>query len=357
MKKTASKAVFSGKRGSMDTKNHGKAAYLIFLCTITGITVLLRSVASFLHLSEHGYYEGKLAGAADLAVLFGALLLLTFALTHWKDVPPRAAFNGPLTFVPAAPLAATLLFAGASLMLRKTEGSLARIALPLLGIFAVIGALYFFFAVFFEKKQSDLRAVFGAILSLYLILYAGYLYFDTTLPINAATKICDQIAFIAAALFFLLETRVSLGRVHWAIYTAGGLCASLLTAYSAIPSLLVYIFEGRLMATSLEDLLVTVMLTAYIFCRTLLFLIAKPQAPTALMAELQEKARLREEEVRASGPLPFEPQPTEEPPIPDGEEESTSENEEEAPAEEDAAAAEAPTDETYTEAEETEKEK
>lgn len=290
----------------MDTKHNDKIAYLIFLCVLTATAVAMRAFASFVHLSPLGYYTGKLTSASNLTVLLGLLFLLTFGPSHWKDTPPRVSFHGPLTYMPAAPLALTLIFMGATFIFRKAEGALEKVALPLLGLLAIIGAFYFFFALFLEKKLSDLRAVFGAILSLYLILYAGYLYFDASLPINAATKICDQMAYVSASLFFLLETRVSLGRVRWPLYTAAGLAASLLTAYSAIPSLIVYIFSGRLICNSLAELLVTVMLTVYVFCRTSLSLLAKAEAPTALMAALQAQATLREEEVKANGPLPFE---------------------------------------------------
>lgn len=293
----------------METKNHGKNAYLIFLCIVSAAAVTMRTVASFLHLSPLGYYTGTLATAADYTVLFGLLALLTFALTHRKDIPPKIHAGSPLTYVPAAPLAATLIFFGASFLFQKTEGSLEKIAFPILGLLALAGAFYFFLAVFFEKSLCDLRAVFGAILALYLILYAGYLYFDTALPINAATKICDQVAYIACSVFFLLETRASLGRVPFAIYATGGLAASLLTAYSAIPSLLVYLFEGRLIPNRLEDLLVLVMLSAYVFCRTTQFMITRSQTPTALMAALQAEAKMRTEQIAAQGPLPFEPQP------------------------------------------------
>ncbi len=293
----------------MKIQQRSKNAYLILFCAVTGAAVLMRTIASFLYLSPFGYYTGALGSAADYTAISGLLLLLTYAILHRKDAPRRASFGGMLTYVPAAPLALCFIYMGVLLLLRKAEGTLNKIALPLLGLLAIASALYFFFAVLLEAKQSDLRAAFGTVTSLFLILYAGYLYFDPTLPINATSKLCDQMAYIAAAIFFLFETRVSLGRVRWPLYTAFGLGASLLTAYSAVPSLILYVFKGEIISNSLEEILLTLLLAAYIICRTVLSLMLKEETPTALMAALQENARLRAEAVAAEGPLPFEPQP------------------------------------------------
>ncbi len=293
----------------MNIQKRSKIAYLIFFCAVAAAAVLMRSIASFLHLSPYGYYTGALGTVANLTVLFGLLLLFTYAPVHRKDAPRRASFGGMLTYMPAAPLALCFIYMGASLLLRKGSGALDKIALPLLGLLAIASALYFFFAVLLEAKHSDLRAAFGTATALFLILYAGYLYFDPTLPINATTKLCDQMAYIFASIFFLFETRISLGRAHWPLYTAFGLCAALLCAFSAIPSMLVYLFKGGVISNSFEEILLTLLLAAYITCRTLLSLMLKEETPSPLMAALQADAKARAEAVAAEGPLPFEPQP------------------------------------------------
>ena len=291
----------------MNIQQRSKNIYFILLCTLTAASVLMRSIASFLFLSPYGYYTDALGAAANSTALFGFLILLTYAPLHRKDASRRASFGGMLTYIPAAPLALCFVYMGASLLLRKAEGLLDKIAFPLLGILAIASAFYFFLAVFLEEKISDLRAIFGTVASLFLILYAGYLYFDPTLPINATTKLCDQLAYIFAAIFFLFETRISLGRIRWNLYTAFGLVASLLTAYSAIPSLLVYLFEGKMISNSLEETLLTLLLSAYIICRTLLSLMLKEETPSQLMAALLADAKARTDAVAADGPLPFEP--------------------------------------------------
>ena len=179
----------------------------------------------------------------------------------------------------------------------------------LLGALAILSAFYILFAVLYEIKVCDLRAAFCMICTLFLILYAGYLYFDTSLAINADIKLVDQMAYVCAAIFFLYETRISLGREHWPLYTATGFIAALVCAYASIPSAIVYFLDGRLISNSLEEIFVTFFLFAFIFCRTALSLYLKGETPTPLMAALHEDARQLADEVAAHGPLPFEPAP------------------------------------------------
>ena len=296
-----------GKRGLMNIKPRKLNAYLLLFVLITLPAVALRAVASFLYLNDYGYYEGTLFSTSAWIVIIGGVLLLSYAILHRKDAPKRASFGGILTYAPGAPLALSLILLGISLITRDTETKLTAMLLPLLGILAILGAFYFVFAVLYEVKVCDLRAAFCMICTLFLILYAGYLYFDTRLAINAATKLVDQMAYVTAAVFFLYESRISLGREYWPLYTATGFLASLVCAYSAIPSALLYFFDGRQISDSLEEILVTLFLFAYIFCRTVLSLFLKGETPTPLMAALHEDARELSEAVAARGPLPFEP--------------------------------------------------
>ena len=54
-------------------------------------------------------------------------------------------------------------------------------------------------------------------------------------------KIISQMAYLAAAVFFLYEIRLPLGREKWRAYVCFGMICTALCAYSAIPSLIVYI--------------------------------------------------------------------------------------------------------------------
>lgn len=293
----------------MDTKQPKLNAYLLLFSLLAIATVTMRSIASFLYLDEYGYYRGGLHTAASLIVLGGSLLLLSYALLHRGDEQKRASFGGALTYAPGVPLAMCLILLGVSLLRKTAETKLASLLLSLIGVLAIAGALYFLFAVLYEFKICDLRAVSAMICTLFLILYAGYLYFDSALAINATTKLVDQMAYIAAAIFFLFETRISLGREHWPLYTAIGFVAALLCAYSAIPSALVYFFDGRVITNSAEETFTTLFLFAYIACRTVLSLFLKGERATPLMAALHEDARKLADAVAENGPLPFEPAP------------------------------------------------
>ena len=294
----------------MEHSRRKQTPYLYLYALITVAAVTLRTVASFTSLNEYGYYSSVLFPISGYLTLGGVLLLLCYALLHRRDEKKRADFSGPLTYIPGAPLALCLVLLGASLFVRKAAAPLGSLALKALALLAVFGAFYFLFTVLYETKLSDLRAAFGMALTLFLILYAGYLYFDKSLPINAQTKICDQVAYVFASLFFLAETRISLGRESFPLYTALGFSASLLCSYSAIPSLLVYAAEGRVISNSANESFVTLFLFAYILCRTVLSLLWQSESATPLMQALFEDARALREQVASHGPLPFEPQPT-----------------------------------------------
>ena len=286
-------------------------AYLLLFAITAVAGVTMRTIASFFDLNDYGYYEGDLFRISALITVAGALLLACYALLHRKDAPKRASFGGMLTYVPGTLLAISLVLLGVSLIAKKAEGKLAPMLFPLLGILAILGAFYFLLAVLHESKLCDLRAAAGIVCTLFLILYAGYLYFDTQLAINAPIKLADQMAYIAAALFFLQETKISLGRENWPFYTAMGFIAALLCAYASIPALLVYFFDGRLISNSLEEMFVTLFLFAYILCRTILSLLLKGDKATPLMAALHKDAEDLAAAAAANGPLPFEPAPAE----------------------------------------------
>ena len=315
----------------MDTRQRKLRIYLFLFSFFTVIATALRTIATFKQLNEYGYYSGGLFPASVYLVAIGLLLMLSYAVIYRADNKKQALFGSPLTYAPGIPLALSLVLLGITFLQKKAAAPTGRALFLLITASAIAGALYFLLAVLHEHKISDLRAIFSMACTLFLILYAGYLYFDATLPINAHTKICDQTAYVFAAIFFLFETRISLGREKWSLYTAFGLAAASITAYSAIPTLLVYLFNGRTISNSIEETLVTLFLFAYIFCRTVLSLLLNNESATPLMAALHEDAALRREEIASHGPLPFEPQPKAAPAEPVAESNETADSEAEAP--------------------------
>jgi hypothetical protein len=101
-------------------------------------------------------------------------------------------------------------------------------------------------------------------------MYVAYIYFDTSLPINAPTKIADEIAYLAIAMFFLGETRLSLGRESWRRYISFAFIGSILTAYSAIPNLIYYFAREESVSLSIYESLLT--LAFFIFITSKIFL-------------------------------------------------------------------------------------
>ena len=283
--------------------------YLALFALLTCTATALRTAASFTSLNSYGYYSGALAPVSGYLMAIGTLLLFSYAVVYRADKKKKASFGGPLTYVPGVPLAICLVLLGITFFEKEAASSVGRLSFPLLALLSIAGALYFLFAVLHEHKLSDLRAISSMACTLFLILYAAYLYFDTALPLNAHTKIADQVAYVFAAVFFLFETRISLGRESWPLYTACGFAAASLCAYSSIPSLLVYFANGSVISNSIEETLVTLFLFAYIFSRTVLSLLLKGESATPLMLAFREDASARKEEVASHGPLPFEPQP------------------------------------------------
>ena len=120
------------------------------------------------------------------------------------------------------------------------------------------------------------------------------LYFMTETPINSVNKLTDQMAFLFAAIFFLYETRISLGTDKWRAYVSFGAIAALLCAYSSIPALLTYFIKGEVISASIEE-------SAFVFC-LFLFIMARliltaalPEASDACeVAIMDELARARE---------------------------------------------------------------
>ena len=292
----------------MENKQRKLNIYLTIFSALTAISVTIRSVASFLHLNSYGYYSGSLASVSDYLMIATVLLLFSYAVVYRAEEKKRASFGGALTYAPGAPLALCMVLLGITFFQKKAAANAGRLLFPMLALLAFAGALYFLFAALYEHKICDLRACFCMACTLFFILYAGYLYFDTNLPLNAQTKLCDQMAYVAASVFFLFETRISLGREKWPLYTACGLVASAACAYSAIPSFLVYCFQGNIISNSIEETLVTLSLFAYILCRTVLSLLLNNETPTPLMSALHADADRRACEITSHGPLPFEPQ-------------------------------------------------
>ena len=256
--------------------------YLIMLTALTVATVIMRSLSALNDLDyKLGHYSGTLISLADWITFGGSVLLLSYIALAPRGTKYRADFRGAGTYIPTALVCASLTFVAISLLTHAAavlKGKLPsltalknpEIFMPLLSALLALGAIYYFFLNSYVKDTtSERRAGASFIAILFLCVYPTYLYFSTSLPINAPNKVTDQMAYLFSAIFFLYEARLSLGRDRWGAYGAFGLIAALLTAYSSIPSLLVYFIKGEVISNSIAEGALTLSLFIFITLRLL----------------------------------------------------------------------------------------
>lgn len=255
--------------------------YLPILFLILTAAITLRTVACFTELNyATGYFDGKLCiTVADWLTVSACIISFSYIFFGERRIP-RTGFSGAATYIPSGAVCASLIMLSAQLLFKaKNSNSLmheiSKLDLfPLLETFTAILAisctLNFFFNAFFEKKENTTRAVFGILTALFLSAYASCLYFNTALPINAPNKIVDQMAYLFSALFFIYETRISLGRGKHRPYIAFGLIAAILTAYSSLPALILYLAKGELISDSVAGAALALALFIFITSRILL---------------------------------------------------------------------------------------
>ena len=273
----------------MSQKNKIYRTYLPFLIIAIVTSAAFRTAAILMDFNIFtGYFDSKgLINTASVIVVASSVLFFTYPIFSDGKRKLIASFATPATYVPTGAVCASLLFfafetAKDAMPFYKTllSGGKVNIAssIPsfisaLLIPLAILSAGYFITSACVFERASEARAGFGIIAVVFLSLYATFLYFDTTLTINAPNKIIDQMAFIFSALFFLYEIRISLGRDVWNLYTAFGFTAALLCAYSSIPSLVAY-FTGRAaISYTIEENALTLSLFLFIISR--LFLAAR----------------------------------------------------------------------------------
>ncbi len=278
------------------------------LILFTLVTVILRTVALYTQYNPgNSYFEGKLLISLSDGILFAGMLILASFLLTSPRLDLVASFTGSLTFIPSGMVCAALLFLGLDMVMRIAEQPgefLSKLTFTdphnifvfIIAALAIICVLNFLTTVLYTNKENDTRALFGVLMVLFITLYAAYLYFDSTLPINAPNKITDQTAFLFAALFFVFETRISLGREMWRLYCTFGFIASLFTAYSSIPTLIYYFGSGDMVSDSLVGSVLCFTLFVYITARLVLvlFLIKNEKNDAVIAIEILAERRNEE---------------------------------------------------------------
>ncbi len=250
------------------------AVFSIF--TLAG-TVLRTMALLFDFETGHIYFEGKtLIGLSAIVCLLFLPVALSYIFAAEKQPALRASFKTAGTYIPSGIVSVALLFLGGELFAKNVifaEGdaayfsNAASIISILTTILAAVCALNFFFNVFYEKNENSARAVFCLLCALFLGCYAGYLYFSDALPINSPNKATDQLAYLGLAIFFLYETRISLGRAKWRLYFSFGLIAACLAFYSSVPSLIYLFTDKTVISNSLAENVLTLTMAIYVTSR------------------------------------------------------------------------------------------
>ncbi len=297
-------------------------------------TVALRATACLTEMNyKNGYFQDKLLiNIANTALAVAVFFAFTYVFAEDRDKKFIFNFSSPMNYVFAGTLGiAFLFFSRHAFQVYKlyqdiiemklnasfikvntaTEKLLSYISLAL-GILAILSVVHFILASLVVKTRNTKRADFGLITVIFLSLYAAYLYFSDDLPINAPAKIIDQSAYLATALFFLFETRISIGRERWRAYRAFGFIALLLTAYSAVPSLIVYIANGEIISNSIYETTLTFTLALFIGARLVLTALLREDAQSKTVTLIKSAFEMRAEQISPKQEPEYDPETDEE---------------------------------------------
>ena len=276
----------------------------ILLIIIAAVCVL-KSIAVIGELDySTGHYGSKLLIrlAGWILILGGAGLFLKGLFDVRRD-KPIPSFNTPASYIPMALICLALPYLGYGLLVKRAAmidstpfgrapASITAL-LALLAIVAFLTALSGLAFVLPGGARDHRRAICGMLIILFCSLYVIYLYLSTELPINAPNKITDEVAFSFAAVFFLYEVRISLGREVWHAYSAFGYLAALLLAYSSIPAIAVYFINGKVIANSIYESVVALTLFIFIVARLILLSELVCEEDTAYVRAMAEAHRKR----------------------------------------------------------------
>ena len=247
-------------------KNNSKLfrLYLPLFIISASFATVMRTIACFLDFNaKTGHFGDKtLISIADYTVICAVAFFLIYAMVSKKHNELIPSFSTPATYIPGGAVCISILFLSIFLCKKAIEKKelidyylqygnaqeLAQIQSERLQIVILLATVvlsffsiaHFVLTAILEKPANTKRGSHALSTVLFLSLYAIYIYFSTDLPLNAHSKIIDQLAVLLTAVFFLYEARLSLGREKWKGYITFGFVAALLSAYSSIPTLITY---------------------------------------------------------------------------------------------------------------------
>ena len=290
----------------------------MLICTAVAVT--LRTIACLNSLDGGtGYFDpGSLVTVAD-PIIWGVVILSFSYIFVASKAELNPEFSTAATYVPTGILGAATLFLGARILTRTISTS----RYPILSVEAltnpstilsliafllsIVSIGYFFFNVYTTESKTEVRAAFAVGIIAFFAIYAMLIYFDTSLPLNNGGKIINQMAYLFAAMFFLYEARISLGREMWRTYSAFALATAALTAYSSIPALITYYAKGYVIFgtqrgafTSIEEYMLTLAVFVYAISKLILTISLKEDSHNDYAEAIAEFAKAREDEVNDS---------------------------------------------------------
>ncbi len=267
---------------------------------------VLRTTACIKDLEDNLIYfeSNALIISANVIVVAGAVLAIALSIAMHKE-SLRASFSTPATYIPTGITAAALALL--TLVLIATYGALsakagadprvevaANLALAA-SLLAPLSIAHLFLTAFLTERHTGVRAWFSLATVAFLAVYAAFLYFNTSTPLNSHNKIIEEMAYLFAAIFFLYESRISLGREMWRPYIAFGMLAMLLTAYASLPAIITYLVRGELLSSTFESAVFLLSLAIFISARLLTLVSAPYDGISKEMAVLADFAARRQD--------------------------------------------------------------
>ena len=252
--------------------------YLLVLSLVSIVAITLRTVALFTEWNSIAMnFDGDLLiTIANLLVVLAILFFASYFIIVKKEEKLIASSDSPLTYVPSGMVSVALLFLSVETISNASTAYVAsnialKILTPVIFIFGIVSAISFFLSIFIDKNVSTYKAIFSMALVLFLALFAAYMYFDKHMhPTNSPIKIVDMLAYLFAAIFFLYESRINLGRPLWRPYVIFGLTAALLTAYSSVPTIIYYAVSNEFVSDSVYACVLTLTVSLFIVARVFL---------------------------------------------------------------------------------------
>ena len=290
----------------MNTNSKRLGIYLSAMLISTAVAVSLRTAACITQLNHtSGFFtDSGLVSAADAIILLCALGMLSYFFAASR-ISLYASFSTGATYVPTGILGVATAFLGIKTATYAittnrypffsvetfTLKSPSALLGMLVAILALLSIAHHFLNAFITESKTSIRAYFAVATIAFLAFYSILVYLDGSLSINDSNKILRQMAFIFSAIFFLYETRISLGREKWRVYTVFGLIAASLTAYASIPAIITYYVKGVIISSSNSDSLASI--EEYLLLFALFIFILARLCLTATLTEKKENELIK----------------------------------------------------------------